>query len=73
VIGDRLSKLRDEFRTDHLNAEEKLSLVKICEEYNDVFNLFGVKLTFTTAAEHAIPTTAIDPALGMNTKPYRIS
>jgi hypothetical protein len=71
-IGDRLSKLRNELRTDHLNSEEKLSLVKICEEYNDVFYLSGDKLTFTTAAEHAIPTPAIDPTRGINTKPYRI-
>jgi hypothetical protein len=30
------------------------------------------KLTFTTAAEHAIPTPTIDPTWGINTKPYRI-
>ena len=71
-IDNRLSKLRNELRTDHLNSEEKVSLVKICEEYNDVFYLPGDKLTFTTAAEHAIPTPAIDPTRGINTKPYRI-
>ena len=71
-IDNRLCKLRNELRTDHLNSEEKLSLVKICEEYNDVFYLPGDKLTFTTAAEHAIPTPAIDPTRGINTKPYRI-
>jgi hypothetical protein len=32
----------------------------------------GDKLTFTTAAEHAILTLAIDPTRGINTKPYRI-
>jgi hypothetical protein len=68
-ISNRLSKLRNELRTDHLNSEEKLSLVKICEEYNDVFYLPGDKLTFTTAAEHAIPNPAIYPTRGMNTKP----
>jgi hypothetical protein len=58
VVEDtnRLSKLRRELRTDHLNGEERVSLIKICEEYNDVFHLPGDKLTFTTAAEHAIPT-----------------
>jgi len=59
-IGNRLSKLRDELRTEHLNSEERISLVKICEEYNDVFYLPGDKLTFTTAAEHAIPTPAVE-------------
>jgi hypothetical protein len=68
----RLSKLRKELRTDHLNSEERVSLVRICEEYNDVFHLSGDKLTFTTAAEHAIPTPTIDPTRGINTKSYRI-
>jgi hypothetical protein len=68
----RLRKLRDELRTEHLNSEERVSLIKICEEENDVFHLPGDKLTFTTAAEHAIPTPPIDPTRGMNTKPYRI-
>ena len=70
-IDNRLSKLINELRTGHLNSEEKLSLVKICEEYNDVFYLPGDKLKFTTAAEHVIP-PAIDPTRGINTKPYRI-
>lgn len=29
----------------------------------------GDNLTFTTAAEHAIPTPTIDPTWGINTKP----
>ena len=74
VVEDkaRLRKLRDELRTDHLNSEERVSLIKICEEFNDVFHLSGDKLTFTTAAEHNIPTPSIDPTRGINTKPYRI-
>ena len=72
VNCSRLSKLRDALRTDHLNSEERASLVGICEEYNDVFWLSGDKLTFTTAAERTITTPAIDPTRGINTKPYRI-
>jgi hypothetical protein len=34
--SDRLPKLRDELKIDHLNSEERVSLIKICEEYNDV-------------------------------------
>ena len=73
VIEDSswLSKLRDELRTDHLNTEERVSLIKICKEY-DVFRLLGDKLTFTTAAEHTIPIPTIDPTCGINTKPYGI-
>jgi hypothetical protein len=37
-----------------------------------VFYLTGDKLTFTTAAEHAILTPAIDRTRWINTKPYRI-
>ena len=39
----RLSKLHEELRTDHLKSEERLSLIKICEEYNEVFYLPGGK------------------------------
>jgi hypothetical protein len=70
--ANRLAKLREELRTDHLSSEERVSLIKICEEYNDVLHLPGDKLTFTAAAEHAIPTPTIDPTRGINTKPYRI-
>jgi hypothetical protein len=68
----RLRKLHDELRTNYLNSEERVSLIKFCEEYNDIFHLPGDKLTFTKAAEHAIPTPTIDPTRGINTKPYRI-
>lgn len=39
----RLSKLHEELRTDHLNSEERLSLVKTFEEYNEAFYLPGGK------------------------------
>jgi hypothetical protein len=68
----RLSRLREQPRTDHLNDEERVSLVKLCDEYNDIFHLPDDKLTYTTAAEHAIPTPSIEPSRAINTKPYRI-
>jgi hypothetical protein len=68
----RLSKLRTELRTDHLNNEERVSSLRICEEYNDVFHLPGDKLTFTTVAEHAIPNPTVDPTRGIHSKTYRI-
>ena len=37
-----------------------------------MFYVSGDKLTFTTAAEDAIPTPVMDPTPGINTKPYRI-
>jgi hypothetical protein len=65
---DRLFKLQDELRTDHLSNEERDSLVKICEEFNDIFHLPGDTLTFTTVTEHTIPTPTIDPMQGINTR-----
>ena len=70
--NDRISKLRDEIRTNRLSNEEKLSLIKICEEFNDIFYFPGDKLTFTTATEHTIPTPTIDPTRRINTKSYRM-
>ena len=67
-VTGHLSRLREKLRTDHLNDEERLSLVKICEEYHDIFYLSGDKLTCTSAAEHAIPTPTIDPSRAINTK-----
>ena len=63
---DRLSKLRDELRTDHWSNEEKDSLVKICGEFNDMFHLPGDTLTFTAATEHTILTATIDNTRGIN-------
>jgi hypothetical protein len=70
--GSRLTNLRNQLRLDHLNSEERASIVTICEEYNDVFHLPGDKLTCTSTIEHAIPTPTIDPHRAINVKPYRI-
>jgi len=67
-----LSRLREQLRTDLLNDEEQVSLVKIYEEYNNTFHLPGDTLTGTIAAEHAIPTPTTDPSKAINTKSYRI-
>jgi len=71
-VAGRLSELREQLRIDHLNEEERVSLVKICEEYNDIFHLSGDTLTCTTAAEHAIRTPTIDPSRAITTKSQRI-
>jgi len=71
-VAGRLSRLREQLRTDHLNDEERVSLVKICEEYHDIIHFSGDTLIYTTAAEHAILTPTIDPSRAINTKSYRI-
>jgi len=68
-VTKHLSLLCEALRTNHLNREERVSLIKICEEYSDVLYLPGDQLTLTTAAEHAIPTPTIDQTWGINTKP----
>jgi hypothetical protein len=67
-----LTSLRDKLRLDHLNGEERASIVAICEEYNDIFHLPNDKVTCTSTIEHAIPTPTIDPHRAITVKPYRI-
>jgi len=71
-VAGRLSRLRELLRTDHLNDEDRVSLVKICEEYHDIYHFSGDTLTCTTAAEHAISTHTIDPSMAITIKSYRI-
>ncbi|KAL3265775.1 hypothetical protein HHI36_009973 [Cryptolaemus montrouzieri] len=37
VNSDRLTKLKEKLKVAHLNEEEKISLIEICENYNHVF------------------------------------
>lgn len=64
----RLDKLNQTLRTDHLNKEEKESLIELCMEYNHIFHLEGDKLTATDTVMHEIPTNSNKP---INTKSYR--
>jgi hypothetical protein len=73
VIDDRLRELGGKIRTDHLNDEERRSVLRICEDYNDLFHLPGDKLSTTPAIEHAIPTPSIYPCRGILNKNYRIA
>jgi hypothetical protein len=69
---DRLRKLRNRIRTDHLNDQERRAIINICEYYNDIFKLPGDNLTTTTASEHAIATLGIDPCRGIASRNYKI-
>jgi transposase InsO family protein len=68
----RWRELRKKLRIDHLNDEERRSVVRICEEYSDIFYLPTDRLTTTTAVEHVIPTPSIDPCRGIASRNYRI-
>jgi hypothetical protein len=67
-----LRQLRERIRTDHLSNHEERSLMHICEHYDDIFKLPGDKLTTTSAAEHAIPTTGVDPCRGIASRNYQV-
>lgn len=66
--SDRLNKITKALRTDHLNTEERESLISICHEFNNVFHLEDDTLTHVEGVMHAIPTTTQAP---INTKNYR--
>ena len=52
--SERVNKIKDLIRSDHLNEEERKSIITICEQYADIFHLEDDYLTCTTAAEHVI-------------------
>lgn len=57
IINDndnRLEKINQLIRTDHMNNEERESILDICKQFSGVFHLKGDKLTFTDATEHEI-------------------
>jgi len=68
----RLSRLCNQLRLEHLNSEERASLVAIYEEYN-IFYLPGDKSKCTSSIEHAIPTPTVDTHRAISVKPYGIS
>jgi hypothetical protein len=59
-VSNCLLSLSDYLRLDHLNSEERSSIVSLCEEYSDLFHLPGDKLTCTSTIEHSIPTPTVD-------------
>lgn len=68
--AEKLDKITNLLRTDHLNNEERESLIKICHEYNHIFYLEGDHLSYTNAITHKIPTATDIP---INVKSYRYS
>lgn len=62
---DDITKL---IRTDHLNSEEKKTILKLCKNYDDIFLKDNQKLTFTNVVKHSIPTVDDAP---IYTKSYR--
>ena len=55
-------------RINHLNAEEKSTIINLCNEYSDIFYKSGDDLTFTSKIKHEIKTTDEIP---IHSKSYR--
>jgi len=68
--NERVNKIKSLIRSDHLNSEERESIIKICEQYADIFHLENDYLTMTTAAEHVIKIPKDTPPI--HKRPYRI-
>lgn len=68
ILSDRANEVVSRLRTEHLNAEERANLERLCASYADVFYLEGEPLTFTNKIKHKIRTTDEIP---VHTKTYR--
>lgn len=62
------TNITDLIRTDHLNVEERKVLLKLCNQFEDIFFKEGQNLTFTNQIKHEIKTKDNIP---IYTKSYR--
>lgn len=68
VVTNRINEINKLLRLDHLNPEERKSLLEICQEYYSIFQLDGDTLPETSIIEHSITTTT---AIPIASKTYR--
>ncbi|KAL4153886.1 hypothetical protein QTP88_001719 [Uroleucon formosanum] len=69
-ISNRINKLKETIKVEHLNSEEKASIYELCSEYADIFFLEGDKLGATDIVAHNINTSLnLKP---INIRPYRL-
>ncbi|KAL4082984.1 hypothetical protein QTP88_028314 [Uroleucon formosanum] len=66
----RIARLTRVIQTEHLNSEERASLLRICKKYQDIFHFEGEPLSFTTAIQHDIKTP--EGTAPVNIRPYRL-
>ena len=65
----RTERVVELLRTDHLN-EEKMSLLEMCFDYQDVFYLPGDRLSSTNTVKYTI---TLEPGVApINTRPYQL-
>lgn len=63
-----INDLNNNIRTNHMNAEEQRAILKLCNEFSDIFHNENSQLTFTNQIKHDIKTT---DELPTHTKSYR--
>ena len=68
-LTERLKTLNN-LRLDHLNKEERKTIIELCKEYSDVFYIEGEPLTCTNTVTHQIATQA--NSAPVNVRPYRL-
>lgn len=62
------TKITSLLRTEHMNSEEKNSIIQLCKNFKDIFFYEDTKLTFTNQVKHKINTTDEIP---VHSKTYR--
>ncbi|KAF0721999.1 Retrovirus-related Pol polyprotein, partial [Aphis craccivora] len=67
---ERITRLREIIRTDHMDENEKKSIYEICEKYNKIFHMGGDILTFTNVGNHIIRLKKDQPPISR--WPYRL-
>ncbi|XP_048511338.1 uncharacterized protein LOC125500979 [Athalia rosae] len=65
---ERVTRIIEGLRMDHLNAEERQHVVQVLNEFQDCFHLPGDRLGKTNTLAHQIPTTDDAP---IHTRQYR--
>jgi len=65
---DKLTEIIELLRLEHLDTQEKESVINLISDSQDRFHIPGEKLTATHVLQHQIPTT---DDLPINTRQYR--
>lgn len=71
-LKSRIARLKENIRVEHLNAQERQSIIELCTAYNDVFHLPGDHLTYTNTIRHEIKLLPEAEGRVICSRPYRI-
>lgn len=57
--ANRIQKLKESLRVEHMSTEEQSAIQNTCSEFADIFHLEGDKITCTNVIYHEIKTPGI--------------